>query len=144
SRALEPPAHPAAHERAVPRDRAAVPQVVGRALVAPVAGHPAPVHPIDKAEPEAEEPERGVADALHLRLRDRADQPLGRSQDLVEPPAERRGIPSAHAHARSGAQRPENVTGCLRANATTPLRKSSVRPLAAMACDSSSIWVSRL
>ena len=34
--------------------------------------------------------------------------------------------------------------GFLSANAVTPARKSSVRPEAAMACASSSIWVSRL
>src|SRR5260370_20772867 len=143
-RAFEPAPHPRTHERAVPRDRAAVPHILGRALVPPVARQPAAVHAVDEAQPEAEELERGVAQALHLRLGHRADRSLRRGQDPVQPEPELRGIRSAHADTRRDAQRPANVTGCLRANATTPLRKSSVCPLAAMACASSSICVSRL
>src|SRR5882672_5978949 len=44
----------------------------------------------------------------------------------------------------AGRHRPLNVGVCFRANAVTPFLKSSVWPLAAIACASSSICVSRL
>ena len=61
-------------------------------------------------------------------------------QAIVEPRRSffRLGLRSSAGHF------PRNVGACLRANAVTPFLKSSVRPLAAIACASCSIWVSRL
>ncbi len=103
------------------------------------------IHAVDEGERHTERAEGGVAEGSDRRLGHRAHQPLGLGEEVVEPAAELRDLRSTHRGHRDGAaQRPANVTGCLRANATTPLRKSSVWPLAAIACASSSIWVSRL
>jgi hypothetical protein len=74
----------------------------------------------------------------YLGVKSFPDQTLGGGQNPLQ---------SASQLVRRQADRryrPSKVTGCLRANAVTPFRKSSVWPQAAMAWASSSICVSRL
>src|SRR5262245_3874027 len=142
--ALEPATEAASHERRIARDGSPVVQIVRSPLAPPVVREAGRVHAVGVALPQAEEPERDVAESPVPRRRLRvhparghtADHPLTRAEEIVETAAEGRGIEPAH--------RPVKVTDCFLANATTPLRKSSVCPLAAMAWASSSIWVSRL
>ena len=83
-RALEPPAEPPPHERAVAGDGGAVAQIVRRPLPEPLAGQAAHVHRVGERQAQPEHVVREIADravalgrpVVHVGVGHGADQPL--------------------------------------------------------------------